>query len=140
MLWWSVCSVTFVKPVTLSYTGDICCGGQYAVLHLLSLLYYHIQVTFAVVVSMQHYVGKPVTCWAPAHFKGGWIKFTNNFCWVKNTYHLPYEEHIPKEHESKREIIYYQWMPFILLFQVRAYICCNVCPLLLPPPRRTLRY
>ena len=74
-------------------------------------------VTFAVVLSLQQYVGKPITCWVPKEFTGSHKKYANSYCWVKNTYFLPLEEEIPKHHEDdkRREIIYYQWMPFILL-------------------------
>ena len=42
-----------------------------------------ILIVFAVLVSMNQYVGNPITCWAPVHFTGSHIKFANNYCWVR---------------------------------------------------------
>ena len=46
-----------------------------------------------------------------------------SYCWVKNTYWLPFEHEIPKEHEDEKrhEILYYQWVPFILLIQASMF-------------------
>ena len=61
-----------------------------------------ILVTFAIIVSFNMHVGSPIHCWTPAHFgKDTWIKYTNSFCWVKNTYYLPFHEEIPKAHEAR---------------------------------------
>ncbi|ESN98774.1 hypothetical protein HELRODRAFT_185033 [Helobdella robusta] len=86
------------------------------------LLYRHTSalfVLFAIVVSTKQYVGDPIQCWVPAEFTGNHEEYTNNFCWIRNTYYLPYEKNIPKEYEhDKRQIIpYYQWMPMILAIQ-----------------------
>ena len=77
-------------------------------------------IVFAIVVSTKQYVGDPINCWVPAHFTGNWEEYTNNYCWIRNTYYLPFENYIPKEHEDdKRQMItYYQWVPMILLVQV----------------------
>lgn len=80
-------------------------------------------VVFAIVVSTKQYVGDPINCWVPAHFTGNHEEYTNNYCWIRNTYWLPFEEYIPKEHEhDKRHMIpYYQWMPMILLVQALMF-------------------
>jgi hypothetical protein len=80
-------------------------------------------VIFAIVVSTKQYVGEPINCWVPAHFTGNHESYTNNYCWIRNTYYLPFEEYIPKEHEDdKRHMIpYYQWMPMILLVQALLF-------------------
>jgi hypothetical protein len=86
-------------------------------------------VVFAVLVTMQQYVGKPITCWVPAEFTSSHTKFTNNLCWANNTYWRAFEEEIPKVHEGhlRREIIYYQWMPFVFLMQAFFfYVPCLV--------------
>ena len=86
-------------------------------------------VVFAVMVTMQQHVGKPITCWAPKEFTGSHTKYTNSFCWVNNTYFLPFEDEIPKDHEPhlRKEIIYYQWVPLILLVQaVLFYFPCQL--------------
>lgn len=80
-----------------------------------------ILIVFTVIISLGQ-LGKPITCWVPKHFTGAHTKYTNSYCWVKNTYYLPLEDEIPKAHEhDKRDmILYYQWIPFILLLQVRV--------------------
>jgi hypothetical protein len=85
-------------------------------------------VTFAVIVSATQYVGTPITCWVPAEFGGGWEAYTNSFCWIKNTYFLPYEDEIPKNWEPQKrdEIIYYQWVPFILVAQAICFYAPSV--------------
>ncbi|CAD5123465.1 DgyrCDS11810 [Dimorphilus gyrociliatus] len=72
-------------------------------------------IVFALVVSAKQFVGDPITCWVPAHFSGGWEEYTNSYCWIKNTYFLPFEEHIPKVGEKREMIPYYQWVPIIFL-------------------------
>nr|AFC34074.1 INX13 [Hirudo verbana] len=76
-------------------------------------------VLFAVLVSMNQYVRNPITCWTPDHFSGGHTKYATSLCWVKNTYYLPWNETVPREHEheKKQMIPYYQWVPFILVAQ-----------------------
>lgn len=78
---------------------------------------------FAAIVSSKQFVGEPIQCWVPAHFSGGWESYANSYCWVKNTYYLPFDEYIPKEHEDeKRHMIpYYQWVPLILLSQALLF-------------------
>lgn len=88
-----------------------------------------ILVMFAIIVSTKQYVGDPINCWVPAHFSGNWEEYANSYCWIKNTYYLPFEEYIPHEHESdKRQMIpYYQWVPLILLAQALLfYMPCMV--------------
>ena len=85
-------------------------------------------VAFAVMVSLTQYVGAPIVCWTPVHFAGSHSRFTNNYCWVRNTYYLPWEEEIPKAgEEGKRQtILYYQWIPFILLGQALFFYLPSV--------------
>ncbi len=75
-------------------------------------------VVFGIVVSVGIWVGDPIKCWTPKHFTDNHDKFTNSYCWVKNTYYVPFDEDIPKAWEPHRVIPYYQWIPFILLAQV----------------------
>ena len=84
-------------------------------------------VVFAVTVSMNQYVGDPITCWVPQHFTGSHTKYTNAYCWVRNTYYLPYDDEIPHENEEGlgKEIPYYQWIPFILLGQALMFYFPN---------------
>ena len=74
-------------------------------------------VVFAILVSMNQYVRNPITCWAPKHFTGAHSKYTTNYCWIRNTYYLPWDAPLPRHHGHRQMIPYYQWIPFILLGQ-----------------------
>ena len=76
-----------------------------------------ILVTCALIVGMNGYVRDPITCWAPVHFTDSHTRYTNNYCWVRNTYYLPWSDEIPREDEPHQTILYYQWVPIILLAQ-----------------------
>ncbi|CAJ0567323.1 unnamed protein product, partial [Mesorhabditis spiculigera] len=84
-------------------------------------------------VSGWSFVGSPIQCWFPAYYKGWWMEYVLDYCYVQNTYFLPFTEikpqnewdfanHIvpyPKnitEREDK-QLGYYQWVPFILALQ-----------------------
>lgn len=64
-------------------------------------------------------MGEPIHCWCPAEFKESMVDYTNNVCWISNTYYVHIDDDIPKERtvRNEREITYYQWVPMILLFQ-----------------------
>ena len=74
-------------------------------------------VVMAIAISMNEVVRDPMTCWAPTHFAGSHEKYTNAYCWVRNTYYLPWDKQIPRPHEDRQMIGYYQWMSIILLAQ-----------------------
>ncbi|CAD5112293.1 DgyrCDS1522 [Dimorphilus gyrociliatus] len=77
-------------------------------------------VAFAIVVSgQQYFIGKPLNCWEPKHFTGSHVKYMNSYCWVRNTYYLPFDEYIPRPDEvgPRKVLPYYQWIPFIMLGQ-----------------------
>jgi len=76
---------------------------------------------FAIIVTTEHYVGEAISCWAPAHFTQNQVEYTNDYCWVRSTYYLPYDEYVPKEDEKRNMIPYYQWVPLILLVQALLY-------------------
>lgn len=84
-------------------------------------LSYRITVTLLIISSIlvgtKQLVGSPITCWIPAHFTGNHEEYTNSYCWVRNTYYLSNEEYIPRPHEDRNMITYYQWIPLILLTQ-----------------------
>ena len=66
------------------------------------------------------YLKRPITCWAPVHFTKSHRKFMTSYCWVKNTYYLQWDDQVPMWDTEKRQMVtYYQWIPFILLAQVR---------------------
>lgn len=80
-------------------------------------------IIFTVVVSTKQYVGEPIKCWCPGHFTDTHTAYTDYVCWVSNTYHVPFEAPIPLRHDVKMEseIVYYQWVPIILLLQALMF-------------------
>jgi len=84
---------------------------------------------FAGVVGMNQYVGDPIACWMPQHFTGSHSKYTDAYCWVRNTYYLPMEDEIPadnyEEQSQKKTLPYYQWVSFILIGQAILFYFPN---------------
>lgn len=63
------------------------------------------------------FVFNRISCWVPAQFVGSYSTYTNNYCWISNTYYVPNNLSIPnsKQERTQAEIGYYQWTPFIFL-------------------------
>ncbi|CAF0991758.1 unnamed protein product [Rotaria magnacalcarata] len=78
-----------------------------------------ILVAFTILVSNRDFTMQRIQCWVPAFFNKNYEDYTNNVCWVRNTYYIDDAKEIPENHDVRIEssIRYYQWIPFILLFQ-----------------------
>ncbi|KIH69597.1 hypothetical protein ANCDUO_00061 [Ancylostoma duodenale] len=52
------------------------------------------------------YVGSPIQCWMPMEFKGGWEQYAEDYCFIQNTFFVPFHEEIPADDEdrSKRSL------------------------------------
>ena len=74
---------------------------------------------FTILVSTKQYVGEPIACFCPAHFTGTHVEYTNNICWISNTYFVSFDRLLPKHPDPKTEhfIYFYQYVPFILITQ-----------------------
>ncbi|CAC5373459.1 inx [Mytilus coruscus] len=93
-------------------------------IHLLNRLYcVVVLIVFVVIVSAKQYVGEPIQCWCPAVFEKSHVAYTNNYCWVSNTYYVDFESSLPIEREIRvdKEIEYYQWVPLIFLLQALLF-------------------
>lgn len=66
----------------------------------------------------QTYFGRAISCWTPAEFKGGWNEYTTDYCLIENTYYVPLEDPNmpPERYREEKELSYYQWVQFILVF------------------------
>ena len=73
--------------------------------------------TCMIVAAGSPFVFSRISCWVPAQFHGSYSKYTENYCWISNTYYVPTNETLPASaaERTRREISYYQWAPFILL-------------------------
>uniref|UniRef100_A0A0N5BI66 Innexin n=1 Tax=Strongyloides papillosus TaxID=174720 RepID=A0A0N5BI66_STREA len=74
---------------------------------------------FATMVSAKQYIGKPIQCIVPKEFSKGWEQYAEDYCFVQNTFYVPFNETIPEDYDERRqkEIGYYQWVPIVLVIQ-----------------------
>ena len=58
----------------------------------------------------------------PGTFTSSMRDYTDNMCWIKNTYYIPLDEVIPnKDEDIRTEINYYQWVPIVLIVQALLF-------------------
>jgi hypothetical protein len=74
-------------------------------------------VLMSVVVSLRQYLGDPVHCWCPEQCASNHETYANLYCWVEDTYYVPFWEPMVQPQEPRAMISYYQWTPLIFLFQ-----------------------
>ena len=56
--------------------------------------------------------------WVPAMFTSGYEDYTNHICYITNTYYVNQTHKIPGTRTERQslQLLYYQWIPFILCF------------------------
>nr|AXS78257.1 inexin-3 [Anisakis simplex] len=80
----------------------------------------------AFAISAKQYFGSPIQCWVPMEFRGGWEKYAEDYCFIQNSYYVPFEEQIPEElHGRRDQLSYYRWVPIVLALQAMAFFAPN---------------
>uniref|UniRef100_A0A0N5A9L6 Innexin n=1 Tax=Syphacia muris TaxID=451379 RepID=A0A0N5A9L6_9BILA len=81
---------------------------------------------FALAISAKQYFGSPIQCFVPNEFKGSWERYTEDYCFIQNSYYVPIESDIPNNPESRRDqISYYRWVPIVLALQALLFFIPN---------------
>ncbi|KAK3097925.1 hypothetical protein FSP39_014569 [Pinctada imbricata] len=85
-------------------------------------------IIFAIFSGSNQYIKEPITCWCPKEFKSFHVNYANTYCWIKNTYNVPFDMSIPADYDEREEseIHYYQWVPLIFTFQAIMFILPRV--------------
>ncbi|ESO03270.1 hypothetical protein HELRODRAFT_132793, partial [Helobdella robusta] len=73
------------------------------------------------IVSLKQYAGSPIDCWCPGNFAPSHVDYANSICWVNGTYFAPFEEAIPRDIKLRSFVLYYQWIPFLLVGQAVTF-------------------
>ncbi|KAE9549809.1 hypothetical protein FO519_006974 [Halicephalobus sp. NKZ332] len=79
---------------------------------------------FAMILVTKQAIGQPLQCFIPAEYTKTWEKYIESYCFVENTYFVNASSKTFPDDPSVRqnyELKYYQWMPYIFLFE--AIIC-----------------
>ena len=76
-----------------------------------------------VIVAGSPFVFNRITCWTPAQFTSAYLSYTNDYCWISNTYYIPTNKTIPASQLDRKqsEIAYYQWTPLLLLLSALGF-------------------
>uniref|UniRef100_A0A1I8I560 Innexin n=1 Tax=Macrostomum lignano TaxID=282301 RepID=A0A1I8I560_9PLAT len=71
------------------------------------------------VIAMRQYIFTPIQCWVPPEWPRPWEEYTENYCWIQNTYHVAHMDpaHPDMLTRRKSELNYYQWVPFVLALE-----------------------
>ena len=67
-------------------------------------LYKNLKSSFATNKMRFRYVGTPIQCWMPTEFKGGWEQYAEDYCFIQNTFFIPFEEEIPNEDSDRTKV------------------------------------
>src|SRR6218665_378925 len=82
-----------------------------------------LHILMAVLVSARQYFGEAIHCWCPEVCASNHETYANIFCWVDDTYYVPFYEKMPQDDEGReRKITYYQWVPIILMLECLMFL------------------
>lgn len=77
-------------------------------------------------ISAKQYFGSPIQCWVPMEFRGGWEKYTEDYCFIQNSYYVPFSDDVPKDINDRRDqLSYYRWVPIVLALQALMFFAPN---------------
>ena len=105
-----------------------------------------ILVIFSIIVSNKQFSSDHIACWVPGHFTRSYEVYSNNICWVSNTYYVATAETLPLEENKKKTRVvkvinkkedeefflnfYFFLIKFIVLSVDSIYITFPSCPIL----------
>uniref|UniRef100_A0A914XKP9 Innexin n=1 Tax=Plectus sambesii TaxID=2011161 RepID=A0A914XKP9_9BILA len=86
----------------------------------------NVLIGLAVLVSWKTFGGKPLECMFPVKFPGSWEQYAENYCWSQDTYFVASDEYVETidvldRASPQRQLSYYQWVPFFLLFEAACF-------------------
>lgn len=61
-----------------------------------------ILVIFSIIVSNKQFSSDHIACWVPGHFTRSYEVYSNNICWVSNTYYVAAAETLPLDDTKKK--------------------------------------
>ena len=61
-----------------------------------------ILVIFSIIVSNKQFSSDHIACWVPGHFTRSYEVYSNNICWVSNTYYVTTSETLPLDENKKK--------------------------------------
>ena len=78
---------------------------------------------FITIIGIRQYVFTPIQCLIPKEFDKAWEEYTENYCWIQDTYFHSINLGPPKSIREREEasISYYQWVPFVLGAQALCF-------------------
>ncbi|CAF2724240.1 unnamed protein product [Rotaria sp. Silwood2] len=81
---------------------------------------------FVIIVSSVQFVGKPISCFAPASFTDAHITYADFICWISDTYFVSIDAEIPEPddveaRQGTNAVRFYQYVPFILMLQACGF-------------------
>ncbi|ESN94877.1 hypothetical protein HELRODRAFT_193752 [Helobdella robusta] len=82
-------------------------------------------VVMATLVTTTNFVGNPIECFVPKELSKTHVQYFNTLCWINGMYNVSFDtEYIPSARRNggrKATILYYPWIPLILLGMALMY-------------------